>query len=267
MKTGSMPAKLSVNHVYKIFGDAAPAALDLLAQGRSKPEILAETGATVGVQPLVERARELGDLRLLDWLEPVAAVAALAEGHPDEGRSRLTETLRRARTSRSRGRAAVPLLGLFFVALHSGDTTWAGRILGMLTTHLPALRASLPPATQVRFDAAVSTYRSAVPPSQSAADEEWGARLGWDEALRAALDYSSRPAAAPPTTESQPTGLTAREEEILDQLTHGATNREIAAALHISPKTVMHHTSSIYRKLSVHTRAQAVAWRLRQPGR
>ncbi|MRX50036.1 betaine/proline/choline family ABC transporter ATP-binding protein [Paracoccus sp. S-4012] len=45
-----MQPKLAVSQVYKVFGDAAPAALDLLRRGRSKQEILAETGATVGVR-------------------------------------------------------------------------------------------------------------------------------------------------------------------------------------------------------------------------
>lgn len=47
------------------------------------------------------------------------------------------------------------------------------------------------------------------------------------------------------------------------QLTTGASNRAIAEALGMSPKTVMHHTVSIYRKLGVQGRAEAVAWAFR----
>lgn len=43
-------SKLAVRQIYKIFGNDAPAALKLLRQGKGKQEILAETGATVGVQ-------------------------------------------------------------------------------------------------------------------------------------------------------------------------------------------------------------------------
>ncbi|WIY53131.1 glycine betaine/L-proline ABC transporter ATP-binding protein [Devosia sp. YIM 151766] len=45
-----MPAKLTVRNVFKIFGEKPDAALQLLAQGQTKDEILQATGATIGVQ-------------------------------------------------------------------------------------------------------------------------------------------------------------------------------------------------------------------------
>ena len=45
-----MPAKLTVRNVFKVFGERTDEALRLLAQGRTKEEILEVTGATVGVQ-------------------------------------------------------------------------------------------------------------------------------------------------------------------------------------------------------------------------
>jgi two-component system response regulator DesR len=52
--------------------------------------------------------------------------------------------------------------------------------------------------------------------------------------------------------------LTDREHEVLDLIGSGATNREIAEHLFLSPHTVKEHTSSLYRKLSVRNRAEAV---------
>jgi DNA-binding CsgD family transcriptional regulator len=46
-------------------------------------------------------------------------------------------------------------------------------------------------------------------------------------------------------------GLTAREREILDWVRRGATNRDIAEALFISPKTVSVHISALLRKFGV----------------
>ncbi len=53
-------------------------------------------------------------------------------------------------------------------------------------------------------------------------------------------------------------GLSEREREVLNLMAAGLTNPEIAAALHLSPHTVKEHTSSLYRKLEVRNRTEAV---------
>jgi DNA-binding NarL/FixJ family response regulator len=58
--------------------------------------------------------------------------------------------------------------------------------------------------------------------------------------------------------------LTAREIGTLRLLARGARNREIAAALGVSERTVVNHVSSIYAKLGVHDRGQAVLEAIRQ---
>jgi DNA-binding NarL/FixJ family response regulator len=52
--------------------------------------------------------------------------------------------------------------------------------------------------------------------------------------------------------------LTEREREVLSLMASGATNKEIAQRLYLSPHTVKEHTSSLYRKLKVRNRAEAV---------
>jgi two-component system response regulator DesR len=52
--------------------------------------------------------------------------------------------------------------------------------------------------------------------------------------------------------------LTDREREILGLIAEGATNREIAEALFLSPHTIKEHTSTLYRKLGARNRAGAV---------
>ncbi|MGH2377819.1 MAG: LuxR C-terminal-related transcriptional regulator [Candidatus Limnocylindria bacterium] len=58
--------------------------------------------------------------------------------------------------------------------------------------------------------------------------------------------------------------LSPREVQILDQISQGKTNKEVAYALAISEQTVKNHMSSILRKLSVNDRTQAVVYAMRQ---
>ncbi len=53
--------------------------------------------------------------------------------------------------------------------------------------------------------------------------------------------------------------LTAREREVLELLGRGLSNRLIAGELHISEHTVKFHISSLYAKLEVNNRAEAVS--------
>lgn len=52
--------------------------------------------------------------------------------------------------------------------------------------------------------------------------------------------------------------LTEREHDVLKLVADGATNREIAACLHLSPHTVKEYASAVYRKLDARNRAEAV---------
>lgn len=53
--------------------------------------------------------------------------------------------------------------------------------------------------------------------------------------------------------------LTDREKDVLESLVKGNTYKEIAYALKITVGTVRHHIKSIYRKLHVHSKSEAVA--------
>jgi DNA-binding NarL/FixJ family response regulator len=52
--------------------------------------------------------------------------------------------------------------------------------------------------------------------------------------------------------------LTAREREVLQLMSHGSGNKDIAEKLFISGKTVSNHITNIFSKLQVANRAQAV---------
>ena len=57
--------------------------------------------------------------------------------------------------------------------------------------------------------------------------------------------------------------LSEREQEVLTFLAQGAANKEIAHHLHITERTVKAHVTSIFNKLGVNSRAEAVAVAMR----
>jgi DNA-binding NarL/FixJ family response regulator len=92
-------------------------------------------------------------------------------------------------------------------------------------------------------DAASVALREAV-----AAFETMGTRL-WTERAHAELarvDVGSR----------QPTELTTSEQRVAELAASGMTNRDVAATLFISPKTVEANLSRIYHKLGIRSRAE-----------
>jgi HD-GYP domain-containing protein (c-di-GMP phosphodiesterase class II) len=105
-------------------------------------------------------------------------------------------------------------------------------------------------------------HREALPADAAAAVLRQEVRAGRldgnavDAVLAAAGQRVSRRA-------DRPTGLTAREAEVLVQLARGLSNPQIAEALTVSRKTVSTHLEHIYAKLGVATRTQAALFAMR----
>lgn len=76
------------------------------------------------------------------------------------------------------------------------------------------------------------------------------------EAMRAVLSHLT-------DSQPQPVGLTDRERQVLELVASGAANKVIAKELALSPRTVEAHLRSIFDKLGVASRTEAVASALR----
>jgi DNA-binding CsgD family transcriptional regulator len=78
------------------------------------------------------------------------------------------------------------------------------------------------------------------------------------ERLGAVIEAGNPP--EPASAAPLPAGLTAREAEVLSLVASGRTNKEIAAALYLSERTVARHLSNIFTKVGVTSRTAAAAF-------
>ena len=165
-----------------------------------------------------------------------------------------------------------PLMLLVPLALRRGaveDAVVVRESMVSIEHLLPSIVPSMAPA----YLAAATSLPSLVAPDryEELAASVRGSTLRQSNRRAQAIvrSYLPAPAAVAPqdATATQSAvatpSLTPRERDVMQQLIAGGTNREIGEALGMTPKTVMHHTVAIYRKLGVRGRAEAVAWALR----
>lgn len=81
-----------------------------------------------------------------------------------------------------------------------------------------------------------------------------------EDVVTAVLTAAGHPAS--PQKHELPAGLSEREAEVLRLLATGLSNRQMADALFVSPKTVDHHIQHVYNKIGVSTRVGATLFAL-----
>jgi DNA-binding CsgD family transcriptional regulator len=220
-------------------------------------------------EPLLEQ-HEYGLIRYLNRYQLVRGELALAQGDPVSALSAANEASllatgkgMRKNLAKSRlltGRAHViqgrPGKAIDALAegvaladeIAHGSLRWQGRLwLGH------ALRA-------LRRDAA-DIYREAIEHVASLAraldDDELRAKFLSSERVSELRDSLAAATAERPA--ERPAGLTAREVDVLRLLAQHQTDKEIAAALFLSPRTVSTHVANIFNKLGVANRREAAA--------
>jgi non-specific serine/threonine protein kinase len=199
--------------------------------------------AGLGLAPLSARARLMLGYPLLDLGQLSAARAALAEGFQlstDVG-----------------DRWFVQLgLGAFAgLAAKTGRPRLALRLAGAAEAYRDVNQFSMPGPMEEIVD------RWLVPPRAKAGTAAGrllaqGRRMSPEEAVGLAL--ANEPDDAPPPGPRQT--LTPREAEVASLVARGLTNRDIAAQLFLSVRTVEVHVDHILTKLGFRTRTQLAAW-------
>ncbi len=146
---------------------------------------------------------------------------------------------------------------------------WAAQLWGVAERLRESIDGPMYPVQRASYEQAIALTSAELGEQAFAAAWAEGRRLTPEQALAAKrkaiipTSLPARPAAAPPMkSESSPTGLTVREREVLRLIAQGWTDAQIAEHLVISPRTVNRHTTSLYSKLGVSSRAAATRYAL-----
>jgi ATP/maltotriose-dependent transcriptional regulator MalT len=218
----------------------AGTALLRLAQGRVDAAARIIAGCLADLPP-----NRLARAKLM----PVAAQVAIAAGDLDGAETSVRDLeatadafdtpMLRAMATMARGRLQL--------ARHDVD--------GAAST----LRDALHRWQELEIPYEVATTRTVLAQALRDSGDEAGAQEFFASA-RSLFDQLGARLDAPPSAPALPNGLTAREAEVLRLIAEGLSNKDIAAALHLSIKTVSRHLSNIFTKIGVSSRAAATAF-------
>lgn len=218
-------------------------------------------GGLASLRDALDSARRLDNRRLQSTTLVMLGLRSLETETPANAATWLIERYLLVARQRT-WHALVPHIVLT-VSLSSrlGHPEATARLHGALLQWSQLIFALVPGVLQDGYHRSVALARDALGPDFERRSRE-GAQLTLDAAAVEAIDYVLRvadPSDGPPYRDSPSADsqLTARERDVLHLLVSGNRNKEIADQLVISPKTVMHHTSAIYRKLGVRGRAEA----------
>jgi predicted ATPase/DNA-binding CsgD family transcriptional regulator len=153
------------------------------------------------------------------------------------------------------------------VAAHRKDYDLAAQLHGSIERLGPAVTHAATPGKRQAYIEAMAATRVALGEIRWDAQRRLGASSTPAGAARLGITYARSVAPRPDATVDEPPPAQIRlrpsELEVLRAMVAGKTNKEIARDLSLSPKTVMHYLSAIYKRIGVRGRAAATAWAFR----
>jgi len=152
-------------------------------------------------------------------------------------------------------------------AQRAGTAETAARLFGAAESLRETLGVPVDTALRNAYERGVASTREALGAEAFAAAWAAGRALPLARAVAEAMAVEAEPPRAESGGQAQQItshGLTRREVDVLRLLAEGRSDREIAAALFISPKTAGVHVSHLLAKLGVRSRSAAVAYALRR---
>jgi predicted ATPase/DNA-binding CsgD family transcriptional regulator len=213
----------------------------------------ADAGRTL-LEESLYHAREIDNSRGIAWSQIWLARIAFARQQIGEARHLLEEALALALSVQDRLFITEGMEGLAIVVAAQGELIWAVRLLGAAEALREAMDAPIAPIDRIWYENQVATLRQELGEASFLTSWRDGSSMAPQQALtvRAVAPFLEHRA----QTES----LTAREMDVLRLLSSGLSNKEIAEQLHLSTVTVNSYLRTIYSKLGVSSRTQAIRY-------
>jgi predicted ATPase/DNA-binding CsgD family transcriptional regulator len=201
--------------------------------------------------------REISDaLGVLACLWNIGLVK-LAQGDYERSTTLLRESLRLAWELDHKLYIQYSIIGLAGLAASRARPVRAAQLWGAAEGMSETYGTQFPPAARTLIDheSRMAEARSQLDDATWSAAWEEGRGMSSERSIEYALEQETDP--EPDAPEAYPAGLNAREVEVLRLVTTGLTNAEVAEKLFLSSRTVEWYLGSIYRKLGIHSRAEA----------
>lgn len=152
------------------------------------------------------------------------------------------------------------LPGLAGLATLEGDPVRALRLAGAASALEENAGIWAFPPIRDRHERWLAAAREAVDADTATAALASGRALPLDDAVTYALEPATTVGEPAARADDEPgDALSAREREVLQLIAQGRTNREIAQSLFVTEHTVKYHVASLFNRLNVTSRAEAVA--------